>query len=194
MSFDYLHPNVMMHLYCQGAFPMADEDSGELNWYCPEERTVITMDNYNIPKSLQQFRRQMPFTLRCNTRFEEVVRGCADRSETWISEPLIEAYLRLHALGFAHSVETFEGERLVGGLYGISFKGAFFGELMFSRASQASKVALAFLIEKLHAQQFVLLDVQFPTDHLAMFGTQAVDWETYEHLLMDAYSREVVFA
>ena len=134
MSFDYLHPNVMMHLYCQGAFPMADEDSGELNWYCPEERTVITMDNYNIPKSLQQFRRQMPFTLRCNTRFEEVVRGCADRSETWISEPLIEAYLRLHALGFAHSVETFEGERLVGGLYGISFKGAFFGEFdVFSR-------------------------------------------------------------
>lgn len=182
----------MINAYAQGAFPMAD-DNGEIGWYQPKERTVIYIDDYNIPRSLKKFMKQTDFEFRFNTNTIEVIRNCANRKETWISEELITAYKGLLDLGFLHSVETYQNNKLVGGLYGISIAGVFFGESMFSKVSQASKSAFTTLLKHLKEKDFVFVDVQYQTDHLKMFGTQEIDFDEYNKLLDIAYSREVSF-
>lgn len=193
-----LQPYNMLRLYAQGAFPMADSRRGKIDWYCPEVRTILPLDNYKIPRTLRQFIRKQSFEVRYDTNFETVVRSCAARSQTrsstWISDDLIAAYLRLHSLGYMHTVETYQEGKLVGGLYGVAIKGAFFGESMFSRVSQASKVAFVHLIEHLAQRGFVLLDVQYQTDHLKMFGTQEIEWAVFEQLLFNAYEKEISFS
>ncbi len=190
---EFLKPQNMIRLYASGAFPMADESSGEINWYMPEIRTIIPLNNYNIPRSFKKAVLKLNFEVRFDVDFLTVVNSCAKRKKTWISKELIEAYLRLEKLGHVHTVETWLNDRLVGGLYGISFKGAFFGESMFSEVSQASKFALVKLIEHLNEKNFVVLDVQYMTEHLRMFGAKEIPFDEYNQLLLTAYQRECKF-
>lgn len=181
-----LQPDNMIRLYASGAFPMADE-SGQINWYLPEVRTIIPLDNFNIPRSARKAIEKQNFEIKFDTDYLSVIRGCADRPSTWISEELIVAYRRLHKSGYLHTVETYQNGKLVGGLYGITFRGAFFGESMFSKVSQASKAALIALLNHLKEKDFVLLDVQYMTNHLRMFGAIEISWEEYSALLQKAY-------
>ena len=190
---DLLKPRNMLRLYASGAFPMADVDTGEINWYLPDVRTVIPIDNYHVPRSFRKFMTLTDFTVRFDFDFLPVVRGCANREKTWISDKLIEAYERLKDLGHIHTVETWENNKLVGGLYGITYKGAFFGESMFSVVPQASKFALVKLLEHLKEQGFIMLDVQYITEHLKMFGAQEISFAEYDRLLQISYSGKAEF-
>jgi leucyl/phenylalanyl-tRNA---protein transferase len=183
----------MIKMYAVGAFPMGDKDTNEINWYMPEIRTIIPLDNYNYPRSLKKFIANSEFTFKYDSNFHSVVKLCTDREETWISDELIEAYLRMEKLGYVHTVETYLKDKLVGGLYGITYKGAFFGESMFSVIPQASKAALIKLIEHLIENQFVLLDVQYSTPHLKMFGATEIEYQEFNRLLEIAYKHNCKF-
>ena len=190
---DLLKPENMLRLYASGAFPMADEKTGEINWYMPEIRTIIPLDNFNIPRSLKKYLENSDFEFKYDNDFLSIVKNCADRETTWISDKLIDAYLKLHKKGNIHTVETWQKGKLVGGLYGVVFRGAFFGESMFSKVEQASKAALAKLIERLNEKKFVILDVQYMTEHLKMFGAEEIPFEEYQQLLFKAYQRDCSF-
>ena len=190
---EWLEPDNMIRLYSRGAFPMADEITGEINWYLPEIRTIIPLDSYNIPRSLKKILKENRFEFKYDHDFTAVVKGCADRDATWISERLIQAYLELDKLGYVHTVETFQKGKLVGGLYGISYGGAFFGESMFSKVPQASKAALVKLLERLNERNFVMLDVQYMTPHLKMFGAKEISFDEFESLLQECYKRNCKF-
>ncbi len=189
---DLLKPENMIMMYARGAFPMADE-SGEIDWYMPEVRTIIPLNNFNIPRSLKKFYSQIDFEYRFDTSTLEVISNCAVRSTTWISNELIDAYKGLIKHGHLHSVEVFQKNILVGGLYGVTYKGAFFGESMFSNVSQTSKCALIKLIEHLNKKGFVLLDVQYQTEHLSMFGAKEISFENFSQLLLKSYRQNVKF-
>lgn len=190
---EWLKPNNMIRLYSRGAFPMADEITGYINWYMPEVRAIIPPNNYNVPRSLKKIIKENIFEFRYDYDFLSVVKGCADRNETWISNKLIKAYLELNKLGYVHTVETWQKGKLVGGLYGISYGGAFFGESMFSKVTQASKVALVKLLERLKEKNFVMLDIQYMTPHLKMFGAKEISFEEFNNLLSECYKRECRF-
>lgn len=179
-------------MYARGAFPMADEQ-GELDWYFPERRTIIPLENYNVPRSLGKFMEKANFEYRFDHDTVEIIKACANRKLTWISGELIDAYKGILMLGHVHSISVYENDLLVGGLYGVTYRGAFFGESMFSNVSQASKCALVKLIEHLNNKQFSLLDVQFKTEHLAMFGAQEIPLEEFDNLLLQSYTKEVLF-
>ena len=190
---ELLSPNNMIRLYANGAFPMADGKTGAINWYMPEVRTIIPLDNYNVPRSLKKIMPVSGLEIRYDFDFLGVVNNCANRDETWISKELIEAYLRLEKLGFVHTVEIWLDNKLVGGLYGISFMGAFFGESMFSTVPQASKIALVNLLIHLNERGFTILDVQYMTEHLRMFGAKEITFEEYAALLDKAYHVDCKF-
>lgn len=190
---DLLKPEIMIQLYAKGAFPMTDEKTGIINWYLPETRCIIPLDNFNIPRSVKKIIDKEYFEFRFNTDFLSIVKGCADRESTWISDELINAYLKLKRRGHIQTVETWKDGVIVGGLYGVSFRGAFFGESMFSKVSQASKAALAKLIYHLKEKDFVLLDVQYMTEHLKMFGAIEISWPEYQEKLLESYSRNCEF-
>ncbi|MCE1188099.1 MAG: leucyl/phenylalanyl-tRNA--protein transferase [Ignavibacteria bacterium] len=190
----FLDPENMIKLYALGAFPMAeDKDSEIINWYMPEVRTIIPLDNFNLPRSLRTFMKRNEYTVTFDTQFEKVIMSCRDRDESWISPKLVDSYKELFKMGYLHSVEIWINEKLVGGLYGISFKGAFFGESMFSNAPQASKIALTELVKHLNEKEFLLLDVQYQTDHLEMFGATQISIEEYNQILRRAHRQEVTF-
>jgi leucyl/phenylalanyl-tRNA--protein transferase len=172
---------------------MADAENGNINWYLPEIRTIIPLDGYNIPRTAKKAIENQKFEIRFDTDFEGVFEGCADRESTWISEELKSAYRRLKKRGHIHTVETWKNGKLVGGLYGVTFRGAFFGESMFSKVTQASKAALAALLKHLKAKDFVLLDVQYMTEHLKMFGAVEISFEEYTKLLHKAYTTTCKF-
>ena len=184
---ELLKPENMIRLYASGAFPMADAETGNINWYLPDIRTIIPLNNYNIPRTAKKAIDDENFEIRFDTDFEGVLAGCSDRESTWISEELKSAYRRLKNRGHIHTVETWKDGKLVGGLYGVTFRGAFFGESMFSKLSQASKAALAALLKHLKGKNFVLLDVQYMTEHLKMFGAVEISFEEYTKLLHKAY-------
>ena len=186
---ELLQPDNMIRLYASGAFPMADEKTGIINWYMPDVRTIIPLDNFNIPRSAKKSIEEENFEIKFDTDFEGVLEGCADRESTWISDELIDAYRRLKKRGFIHTIETWKDGKLVGGLYGVTFRGAFFGESMFSKMSQASKAALVTLLYHLKEKEFILLDVQFMTEHLKMFGAVEISFEEYTKLLHKAYAK-----
>ncbi|NWF51252.1 MAG: leucyl/phenylalanyl-tRNA--protein transferase [Ignavibacteriaceae bacterium] len=190
---EFLKPDYMLRLYASGAFPMADSETGVINWYLPEVRTIIPLENYNIPRSAKKIIEKSGFEIRFDTNFKAVVEGCADRESTWISKELINAYLKLHKRGNIHTVETYLDGKLVGGLYGVTFRGAFWGESMFSKVSQASKAALIRLIQRLIERGFVLLDVQYMTEHLKMFGAVEISFEEYTQLLNKSFLRVCEF-
>jgi leucyl/phenylalanyl-tRNA---protein transferase len=189
---EFLLPENMIKLYSRGAFPMADDD-GNIDWYFPDIRTIIPLENYNMPRSLRKFMQTSEFNITYDTDYETVIRNCADRDKTWISEKLIQAYKGIHAANSLHSVEVWKEENLAGGLYGVSYKGAFFGESMFSKVSQASKVALIELIRHLIEKHFILLDVQYLTPHLKMFGAIEISFYEYYELLLKSYKLDCEF-
>jgi leucyl/phenylalanyl-tRNA--protein transferase len=190
---EFLKPDNMLRLYATGAFPMADQESGAIEWYLPDTRCIIPINNYNIPRSAKKEIDKLNFDIRYDTDILSVIKGCADREHTWISERLIEAYKRLIKRGHLHSVETWKDGELVGGLYGVTFRGAFFGESMFSKVSQASKAALIDLLHHLKINDFALLDVQYMTEHLKMFGAIEISLDVYKENLVEAYQRICTF-
>ncbi|WP_421398257.1 leucyl/phenylalanyl-tRNA--protein transferase [Agrobacterium fabrum] len=186
--------DILLRAYSAGLFPMADSaDDPELFWVEPEIRGIIPLDDFHISKSLAKAMRKKPFAIRFNTAFEAVMAGCAaeaaDRPSTWINATIRRLYTELHQIGHAHSVEAWEGDELVGGLYGVSLGAAFFGESMFSRRTNASKICLVHLVERLNAKGFVLLDTQFTTEHLKTFGAIDVPKLDYARMLDLAVNR-----
>jgi leucyl/phenylalanyl-tRNA--protein transferase len=171
-------PELIEEAYRQGIFPMADE-GGRIRWYSPDPRTIIDLDRFHISRRLTRRIRQRKFEITVNRDFEGVLRGCANRKETWISEGIAAAYSALNRLGKAHSVEAYYEERLAGGIYGVSLGGAFMGESMFTIVRDASKVCLAFLVGRLKERGFILFDVQFTTPHLKRFGAVQVSRREY---------------
>lgn len=174
----------LLNAYACGYFPMAaSRNSAGLEWFYPEMRGVVPLDNFHIPRSLAKFMRKSPFGITTNRAFEQVIRSCAaaakGRESTWINDEIIKLYCQLHEKGFAHSVECRQQNELVGGLYGVAIGGAFFGESMFSRSSNASKVALVHLVSLLNKAGYSLLDAQFANDHLTQFGIQEIPRNDY---------------
>lgn len=181
-------PEVLLKAYACGIFPMAESvDDPGLFWVEPELRGNLPLNDFHIPKRLARTIRQGVFEVTFNRAFDEVISACAaatnERQETWINKRIVDLYTALHEMGHCHSVECWQNNKLVGGLYGISLGGAFFGESMFSRARDASKVALVHLVKRLKRQGFQLLDTQFNTEHLSQFGTIEIPKAEYEKLL-----------
>src|SRR6266403_3728613 len=152
--------SLLLKAYCTGIFPMAMEN-GEIAWFSPDPRGILPLEAFHVPHGLQRVLKKNRFAIRLNTAFEGVIRACGERAETWISEEIVGSYINLHRLGFAHSVEVWTDEKLVGGLYGVSVHGAFFGESMFHTVTDASKVALVELVNRLNNRGFRLLDTQY---------------------------------
>jgi leucyl/phenylalanyl-tRNA--protein transferase len=189
-----LSPRLLLTAYANGIFPMAD-DAGVIHWLAPDPRAIIELDQFKISRSLRSLHRREAFDISVDRAFDEVIDACADRKEgTWISQEIKTAYRRLHQLGFAHSVEAWQEGRLVGGLYGVALGGAFFGESMFNKVSNASKVALVALVQRMRARGFMLLDVQFVTEHLAQFGAVEIPRAEYERRLEAAIEIECSLA
>lgn len=171
---------------------MAMED-GSIEWFSPTRRGIIPLDRFHLPHTARRVWRRQLFEIKIDCAFSEVMRACAQRAETWINEEIISSYEELHRLGYAHSVEAWQNGKLAGGLYGVAFGGAFFGESMFHRVSEASKIALAGLVEHLNARRFALLDTQWLTGHLAQFGAIEVSRAKYLALLESALNLRRTF-
>ena len=182
-----IDPRLMLQGYAMGIFPMADSRTAdEVFWVEPRSRAIIPIDHFHLSHSLKRTLRSGKFRVTLDTAFIQVLQSCADREETWINADIERAMVSLHRLGHAHSIEVWDGGELVGGLYGVKLGRAFFGESMFSRARDASKIALAWLVARLRAGNFTLLDCQFMTEHLASLGAISVPRETYVALLSAA--------
>ncbi|MEE9348275.1 MAG: leucyl/phenylalanyl-tRNA--protein transferase [Robiginitomaculum sp.] len=191
-------PNDLLDCYARGVFPMADSrDDPRIYLHDPDMRGIIPLDGLRISKSLQKHMRKSPYHIEFNKNFSRIVDMCAQsttgREDTWINDGIKYLYAELHAIGHAHSVECYAGDRLVGGLYGISLGGAFFGESMFSRATDASKIALVALVERLNARGYSLLDTQFITPHLRTLGAIEIPRSEYHKLLKNALKIDAVF-
>jgi leucyl/phenylalanyl-tRNA--protein transferase len=180
-----LDPIIVVNAYAQGIFPMADHN-GSIYWYAPDPRAILEHRDLHISHSLRATMRKGIYEIRMDTAFEQVMRYCADREETWINKVFISTYTQLHYAGLAHSVEAWRDGKLVGGLYGIALRGAFMGESMFSRATDASKVCLVALVEHLKARGYVLHDTQFLTPHLETLGVKEIPRHMYERRLHEA--------
>lgn len=187
----------LLKAYASGIFPMANSaESKELLWFDPPMRALIPLDDrFHIPRRLQRVLRKEPFLVTLNKAFSEVINGCAapalGREITWINAEIVRLYEELHRKGHAHSIEAWEGDNLIGGLYGVSLGGAFFGESMFSRKTDASKIALVHLVELLKRRGYVLLDAQFQTPHLKRFGAYEIEREKYLALLGEVIKKEI---
>ncbi len=190
---EQLDVEFLLMAYRHGYFPMADSRTGTISWYAPDPRAIIPLDTFKMSRSLRQIVGRGLFEIRIDTVFEQVIRSCAEREETWISDEIITIYAELHARGFAHSVESWHKGGLVGGLYGVAIGGAFFGESMFSRMPNASKVALVHLVERLRRRDFRLLDTQFMNEHVRQFGAIGIPRATYLSILANALTADVTF-
>lgn len=201
-----LSPELVLRAYACGIFPMAESRGRSgVFWVDPEVRGVLPLDAFHVSRSLARKVRRRVFDITCDSAFGTVIRACAEaargRPDTWINDDIIEAYCELHRSGFAHSVEAWQDGRLAGGIYGVALGGAFFGESMFSAATDASKVALVHLVARLKAGGFRLFDVQFVTEHLKQFGVEEVPARRFQERLDEAlavkarfYSGDVVEA
>ena len=182
---EVIEPEVLLQGYRLGIFPMAMAD-GRIEWFSPNPRGVLPLEDFHVPHGLRRAQRKGRFEIRVNTAFAEVMRECAARDDTWIDGNIVESYIRLHQLGHAHSVEAWCDGELAGGLYGVSVGGAFFGESMFHRVTDASKIALVALVERLRERRFTLLDTQWSTEHLEQFGVLEIPRRHYLRLLAEA--------
>ncbi|MDB4726976.1 leucyl/phenylalanyl-tRNA--protein transferase [bacterium] len=178
-------PEVLLSAYIEGVFPMSE--NGEIFWFSPKMRGIIPLDErFHIPKGLKRALKKRPFEIRYDTAFREVMEGCSEREETWIDPVIMDSYGELFERGFAHSVECWDEEGLQGGLYGVRIDRVFFGESMFSRKTDASKIALVRLVEWLRDEGVILLDTQWMTDHLKTFGGYEVPADVYKGMLAEA--------
>ena len=200
MSKDYIFaPETLIKAYSLGVFPMAmAKDDPELHFFEPDIRGVIPIMPPHIPRRLLRQVKQARYHIRYNTAFAKVIWHCAEvtpqRADSWINDEIITLYIALHKMGFAHSVEVWEGDALIGGLYGVKLGSVFFGESMFSRKSNASKIALAHLMARLHYGGFSLLDAQFPNDHLAQFGLLEMPKDIFQTALQAGMRQEADLA
>jgi len=193
-----LTPDMLLRAYAIGVFPMAeDREDPDLFWIDPRMRGIIPFEDFHVPRRLQRVIRKNRFRVSFNEQFEAVMEGCAESTErrprTWINDKILTLYTSLHRMGHAHSVEVWNGDELAGGLYGVSLGGAFFGESMFSRKSDASKVALVYLVARLIRGGYTLLDSQFVTRHLERFGAVEIPRATYRSLLAEAITVDAEF-
>jgi len=189
-----LTPEILLRAYANGIFPMAEgRDDDEIFWVDPRRRGIFPLNSFRISRSLARRMRNMPFRISIDEDFAGVVGGCADRAETWINAEIRAHYLALQRLGHAHSLEVWEGEELVGGVYGVVLGAAYFGESMFSRRTDASKIALAFLVDRLRLGGFTLFDTQFITAHLASLGAVEISRSEYRQRLAEAIGRSADF-
>ena len=175
------HPlpiQLLEEAYRQGIFPMADQ-RGRIQWFSPDPRTILPLDQFSPPLRLSRTIRQRKFTVTINRDFDGVIRGCANRDETWISPKIIEAYTLMHQQGKAHSIEAYHEGQLAGGLYGVSLGGGFMAESMFTVIRDASKICLAYLVRRLIERGFILLDIQYLTPHLEQFGAIEISRDEY---------------
>jgi leucyl/phenylalanyl-tRNA---protein transferase len=185
----------LLNAYASGWFPMA-VSPGDIRWYSPDPRGIIPLDTFHVPARLARSLRTRGFDIRVDTSFRSVIESCAERRDpdgNWIDQEIIESYCALHGDGHAHSVETWKDGTLVGGLYGVALGGAFFGESMFHRVTDASKAALVALVDRLRAGRFTLLDTQWVTEHLLQFGAIEIPRRRYLRLLDQALSVEAAF-
>jgi leucyl/phenylalanyl-tRNA--protein transferase len=180
-----IDPELLLQGYRLGVFPMGMDDDS-IQWFSPDPRAILPLEDFHVPHALRRLLRKNVFETRIDSAFSKVIEACAKREDTWINIEIIESYTRLHDLGCAHSVEAWKEGTLAGGLYGVSVGGAFFGESMFHRVTDASKIALVALVEHLRAQKFALLDTQWLTPHLQQFGGLEISREHYLHLLRRA--------
>ncbi len=189
-----LTPELLLHGYSIGIFPMAEHrDDPEIFWVDPRRRGVFPLDGFHISRSLSRAMRRTRFTITTNTAFNDVVAGCADRADTWINAEIFSLYAQLHTLGHAHALEVWEDDMLVGGVYGVTLGRAFFGESMFSRRDNASKIALGCLVDRLNRGGFTLFDTQFLTPHLASLGAQEITRAAYHARLEMALMKTADF-
>jgi leucyl/phenylalanyl-tRNA---protein transferase len=187
MTDPVITPELLLNAYAAGIFPMADaRDDPDVFWVDPRRRGIFPLDGFHLSRSLARRMRRWPHRVSINRAFGAVVDACADRDETWINAEIRRLYLDLHRLGHAHSLEVWEGDDLVGGVYGVTLGAAFFGESMFSRRTDASKVALAYLVDRLRRGRFRLFDAQFLTPHLASLGAVEVTRAEYHRQLESA--------
>jgi leucyl/phenylalanyl-tRNA---protein transferase len=183
---------LVLRAYTAGIFPMGHDD-GIIRWYSPDPRCIIPLDEFHTSKRLARTIRQGKFELKVNANFEKIMRLCAERESTWITDEIVRVYCELHKHGFAHSVEAYLDGEIAGGLYGVSIGGAFMGESMFHVATDASKVCLAYLVERMKERGFVLLDSQYVTDHLSTFNAIQISRQDYLERLRDALTLKCVF-
>lgn len=189
-----LTPGIVLRGYRLGVFPMADPRRNDtVGWYAPDPRAILPLDDFHVPSNLEKLVDRDVFDVDSDLAFEEVMRACADRETTWISEEIIRVYTELHEIGYAHSVECRLDGELAGGLYGVAIGGAFFGESMFHRVSNASKVALVHLVRQLRQGGFTLLDTQYATPHLEQFGVVEIPRSRYGRLLDAALPASTVW-
>jgi leucyl/phenylalanyl-tRNA--protein transferase len=198
MEMPILTPELLLRAYAMGVFPMAeDREDPELFWVDPRMRGIIPLAKFHVPKRLRRVLRSPRFDVTFDENFEAVIEGCATattlRPRTWINDRIITLYSTLHHMGHAHSVECWLDNELVGGLYGVSMRGAFFGESMFNRHAEASKVALVYLVLRLRSSGFILLDTQFITNHLSRFGAREISRDAYRKLLATALKTDADF-
>lgn len=194
----HLTPEIILKAYCLGLFPMAESrDDPHVHWIDPDWRGILPFENFHIPRSLRKTVRQGRFQVRCDTDFRSVIKACArptpKRKDTWINNAIADLFTDLFEMGYAHSIESWEGPDLVGGLYGVAIGGVFFGESMFSRTDDASKVAFVDLVARLEKSGFLLLDTQFTNAHLLRFGAIEIPRERYKRLLQKALAKNCQF-
>ena len=189
-----LAPETLIRAYCNGIFPMAEgKDTNKIFWISPEVRGIIPLNKFHISKSLRRSIIKRDYKIKINTDFLGVIKNCADRSESWINSDIVKAYSDLFNLGFCHSIEVWDNDDLIGGIYGLAIKRAFFGESMFSKRSNASKIALAYLVSRLKYGGFLLFDVQFQSEHLKTLGAIEVLKANYQDLLKNALEGDANF-
>ncbi len=186
---------VLLNAYCNGYFPMGEEESGEVEWYRPDPRSIFPLDEFHISRSLARKIKKKEYEIRINSCFHEIIRLCRTQHKEgiWITEKMIALYLSLHARGFAHSLEVYRNNELAGGLYGVSIGGAFFGESMFHLQTDCSKIALCELVSRMKQKGMILLDTQFSTPHLEHFGVKSIPDSEYFSLLKKAIALPVSF-
>ncbi len=187
-------PELLLHGYVSGVFPMSDSvDDPDIYWVDPKMRGIFPLDNFHVSRRLARRIRQKQYTVSVNQCFSVVVTACANRAETWINTEIFDLYGQLHNLGHAHSIEVMDGNTLVGGVYGVSLNGAFFGESMFSLRTDTSKIALTYLVARLKYGGFTLFDTQFQTEHLKSLGAMEIPRDTYHIQLADALDTKADF-
>jgi leucyl/phenylalanyl-tRNA--protein transferase len=185
-------PQLVLSAYTQAIFPMGHDDN-IIRWYSPDPRCIFDLDDFHVPKRLARTIRSGKFDVRVDTAWDAVIRLCADRGDTWITDDIIRVYTQLYDMGNAHSVEAFNGDKLVGGLYGVSIGGAFMGESMFHLETDASKVCLVHLVERMRQRGFILLDSQYMTDHLNTFNAKNIRKSEYVERLEQALRLDCKF-
>jgi leucyl/phenylalanyl-tRNA--protein transferase len=185
-------PQLVLAAYTQAIFPMGNEN-GKIYWYSPDPRCIIDLNDFHAPRRLMRTYRKGSFEMRVNTAFDRVIRACAERESTWITDDIVRVYTQLYKMGFAHSVEAYKNGGLAGGLYGVSIGGAFMGESMFHWQTDASKVSLVYLVERMKKRGFTLLDSQYMTEHLETFNAINIPRSEYMERLRVALNRECRF-